>query len=146
MSCLFDVLWLFCQGWLTWIFSNGKMSVFACTCKNFISYYFIFSVRITPKIVPNHFQSIAWSLRCHVTSYDVKMTSHNVKMPSHDVSFQSFCYWFLLFWWIFSMVCLHCSPRKPLSLLFSHFFFLSYNATVHKFVWKSFQSLQFVIS
>ena len=87
MPCLVDVLWVFCQVWLTWIFSSGKMSVFVCTCKSLIPHYFIFSVLITSKIVPCHFQSIAWSLRCHVKSYDVKMPSHNVKMPSYDVIF-----------------------------------------------------------
>ena len=141
-----DVLWVFCQVWLTWTFSNKNMSVFACKCKSLISHYLIFSVRITFKIVPCHCQSIAWSLRCHLTLHDVKMLSHNVKMPSHDVIFfkilfQSFCYWFLLFWWIFLVVCFLCSPRKSLSLLFSHFCFLSYNSPVYKFVWKSFQLL-----
>ena len=101
IPCLVDVLWVLCQVWLTWIFSNGKISVFACTCKSLILHYFIFSVRITSKIVPCHYhsyslfritskivpchcQSIAWSLKCHVTSNDVKM-------PSHDVIFSK-CY------------------------------------------------------
>ena len=52
-------------------------------------------------------------VRCHVTSYDVKMSSHNIKMPSHDVIFSKsysktyvidFCYFGEYFWWFTCLV------------------------------------------
>ena len=104
--------------------------------------------RITSKMSLSIY-CVIFEISCDVTSHDISNVKNAVTYRQNAVSwrhffkilFQSFCYWFLLFWWIFSVVCLLCSPRKSLSLLFSHFYLLSYNSSVHKFVWKSFQSL-----
>ena len=57
--------------------------------------------RIISKIVPYHCQSIAWSLRCHVTLYDVKIPFHDVIFSkSYSKAFViDFCYFGEYFRW-----------------------------------------------